>query len=150
MLRAFKETTTEPISVTSFVLETPLHKKVMLAAKDDQPTDNSNSKRKSPRLKEKLVKGKTIVKIAQELVAKKCGVLQEEEEMDNMTLRQYINMYKKPLEKESMEAIMQLTEVAQEKKMKNKEKKKKKKKKQGFEGKKKELKKGKAAPAAAV
>jgi hypothetical protein len=35
--------------------------------------------------------------------------------MDDMTLQQYINMYKKPLNENSMEAILQLTEVAVEK-----------------------------------
>jgi hypothetical protein len=42
--------------------------------------------RKSPRLQEQGSKGKTIIKKAQELVAKKCGILEEQQEMDQMTL----------------------------------------------------------------
>jgi hypothetical protein len=38
--------------------------------------------------------------------------------MDDMTLQQYINMYKQPLNESSMKAILQLTEVAVEKKKK--------------------------------
>jgi hypothetical protein len=38
--------------------------------------------------------------------------------MDDMTLLQYINMYKKPLDEDSMGAILQLIEVAVEKKKK--------------------------------
>jgi hypothetical protein len=34
--------------------------------------------------------------------------------MDDMTLQQYINMYKQPLNESSMKAILQLTEVAVE------------------------------------
>jgi hypothetical protein len=40
-------------------------------------------------VKNKTKKGKTIIKQAQELVAKKCGIVQEDKEMDSMTLQQY-------------------------------------------------------------
>lgn len=42
--------------------------------------------RQSPRLKTKLGAGQSVVKKAQNLVAKKCGIVQEEEELDNVTL----------------------------------------------------------------
>jgi hypothetical protein len=62
--------------------------------------------------------------LAQDLVAKKWGIVQEEKTLDDMTLKQYLDMYKKPLNEDSMEAILKLTEVAAEKrKKKNKDKK---------------------------
>jgi hypothetical protein len=48
----------------------------------------------------------------------------ENQEMDNLTLQHYINTYKQPLFKESMEAIETLTEVAEAKKKQKKDKKK--------------------------
>jgi hypothetical protein len=66
--------------------------------------------RKSPRLKEKNSGGKAIMKLAQDLVAKKCGILKKDEELDNMTLQQYLNVYKQPLTDQAMEAIGQLIE----------------------------------------
>jgi hypothetical protein len=65
------------------------------------------------------------MKKAQELVARKCGILEEEQELDDMTLQKYLDMYKQPLNEESMQAIIKLTEVAGEKiKKKKKDKKK--------------------------
>jgi hypothetical protein len=48
-------------------------------------------------------------------VATKCGILEEEQELDDMTLQKYLDMYKQPLNEESMQAIIKLTEVAGEK-----------------------------------
>jgi hypothetical protein len=56
-------------------------------------------------------------------VAKQCGVLSDDETLDNMIVQQYVNMYKDPLTDTSMEAILKLTEVATKKKKKNKVKK---------------------------
>jgi hypothetical protein len=69
-------------------------------------------------VKNKAKKGKTIIKQAQELVAKKCGIVEEDKEMDSMTLQQYLDMYKQPLLNESMEAIVKLIEMTEEKKKK--------------------------------
>lgn len=117
LLRLYKETTTEPLS--SFVLSTPTHKIKQKDATTKQAevavvTEvKKHKERKSPRLQAKLAKGKTVVKMAQELVARKCGILEEDQEVDNMILQQYMDMYKKPLTDESTEAIMKLTEVAE-------------------------------------
>jgi hypothetical protein len=56
-------------------------------------------------------------------VAKKCGILEEEKELDSMALQQYLNMYKIPLSEEAMEAITQFSEVAAESKKKKNDKK---------------------------
>jgi arsenate reductase-like glutaredoxin family protein len=37
-------------------------------------------------LKKKINKGKSIVKMAQEFVAKKCGILQDNQDLDNIKL----------------------------------------------------------------
>jgi hypothetical protein len=42
--------------------------------------------RKSPRLKDKKGSGKSMVKLAQDLIAKECGILKDDEIMENLTL----------------------------------------------------------------
>jgi flagellar hook-length control protein FliK len=103
--------------------------------------------RESPRLKEKGTKGKPIIKVAQELVARKCGIIQEKQELDSMTLQKYLDMYKKPLSDDSMEAIKKLAEIADEKVKKKKKAKKDKKKEEKLEMDKKDKMGKKAAPA---
>jgi hypothetical protein len=53
-------------------------------------------------------------------VAKKSGLLQPDDSLEDTTLQDYLDMYKKPLYDDSMQAILQLTEVAAEKKKKKK------------------------------
>jgi hypothetical protein len=116
VLRLFKKATTYPLSAC--ILETPKHKSSSQLPTDDKEEAVFDNHRKSPRLSGKNSKGKSVIKLAQDLVAKKCGIIQEEDTLDDMTLQEYLHMYKKPLTKDSMEAIIQLTEVAQEKKKK--------------------------------
>jgi hypothetical protein len=76
----------------------------------------SVNQRRSPRLKGKSGKGKTIIKMAHELIAKKWGILDEGEVIDNMTLQQYLDIYKQPLNEQSMDVIVKLIEVVVEEK----------------------------------
>jgi hypothetical protein len=123
LLQMFKHANAELLS--SFILQTPTQK----ADAKNQETPEKDKKqeilRKSPRLKVKDTKGKTITKKAQALVAKKCGIVEEEKQLESMTLQHYLHMYKQPLCEEYVEAITKLYEVAVEK-QKKKEKKKKK------------------------
>jgi hypothetical protein len=57
---------------------------------------------------------------ALELVAKKCGIVVEDQELNNITLQQYLDIHKKPMAEESLDAIMKLSEVAEERKKKKK------------------------------
>jgi hypothetical protein len=109
------------------ILETPKTKLPPAAKPQDMVTDPSTKYRSSQRLKQKSNKGKSILKMAQDLVARKCGIVQEGQDLDDVTLQQYVDMYKQPLSDQSMEVIFQLTEVAKDKKMKKKGKSKKKK-----------------------
>jgi hypothetical protein len=95
-------------------------------------TEEEFGQRKSPRLKEKNNGGKTIVKLAQDLIAKKCGIIKEDETLDNRTLQQYMDMYKKPLTEQTMDAIIKLTKVTYEKKKKKQKKEKKEKQTEGI------------------
>jgi hypothetical protein len=63
--------------------------------------------------------------LAQDLIAKKCGILQNEDSLEDQTLQQYLDMYKKPLPDSSMQAILNLSEVASESKKKRRKVKKK-------------------------
>jgi hypothetical protein len=130
ILSLFKQTTTAPLS--GFVLQTPLHKSGMPKSKGKEHLKEPISKvkeqlkespiRQSPRLKHKNSDGKTTTKLDQDLLAKKCGILEEDQEMDTMTLQQYLDMYKQPLSAKTMDAINNLTEVAVDKAKKKKKK----------------------------
>jgi hypothetical protein len=54
--------------------------------------------------------------LAQDLVAKKCGILEEDQSLEAMTLQNYLDHYKQPLTDYSLEAKQKLTEVVVEKK----------------------------------
>lgn len=112
VLHLFRSSTSAPLSI--FVLETPKYKKEAPSANNS--AQQQGKPRQSPRLKTKLSTGQSIVKMAQNLVAKKCRIVQEDQSLDNLTLQQYLDMYKKPLTKEVVEAITTLTEVADKKK----------------------------------
>jgi hypothetical protein len=123
MMRLFKEATTSPLSTS--ILQIPLHKTAMQESnppeQDSQPAKSPTPQRvqrQSPRLKSKLPKEKSITRLAQDLVDKKCGVLQEEESLDDMTLQRYLQLYKQPLLEDSMQAIVKLTDVAVDKQSK--------------------------------
>jgi hypothetical protein len=92
-MRLFRESTTQPLSDS--VLQTPLHKPKPPSAAAASRAANLVSPRESPRLKAKLTKEKYISKLAQDLVAKKCGVIQQDQLLDDMTLNEYIQLYKK-------------------------------------------------------
>jgi hypothetical protein len=54
-------------------------------------------------------------------VARKCGVLPDEQELDNLTLQQYMDMYNQPLTEQAIEAINKLSKIStSSKKMKGK------------------------------
>jgi hypothetical protein len=125
LLQFFKQANSEPLA--SFILQTPKHKiKAIPNGYNEQSAQPMKQKSlwKSPRLQQKAFEGKSLMKKAQELIAKKCGVLEEEQSMDNMILQQYLNLYKQPLSENSVDAIMTLSEVAQDLKKKDRKKKK--------------------------
>jgi exonuclease III len=113
-LLLFKKANADHIS--SFNLQTP---------EDDKSLQKTQ--RKSSRLSDtkENSKRKTILNKAQKLVAKKWGVVEEDQDLNDLTLQQYLDMYKKTLTEESMEAVLKLTEVAKEKKNKKKDSKRK-------------------------
>jgi hypothetical protein len=74
-----------------------------------------------PRIKEKNKAGKSMLKKAQQLLAKKCGTSEGDKTSDNMTLHQYLDMYMQRLSDQAMDAIVKLTKVAQGTKIKKKQ-----------------------------
>jgi hypothetical protein len=85
MLRMFKDSTSAPLS--SCILQTPQNK--IPSTKDPAlqiDAEQELQQRKSPRLKNKNNSGKTIVKLAQDLIAKKRGITTENESLESMTL----------------------------------------------------------------
>jgi hypothetical protein len=118
VLHLFRQATTTPLATS--IMEMPKHKD----GKDtnQKTVASKDTPRKSPRLQAKNSSKKSMVKLAQDLLAKKCGIIDEEENLDAMTLQQYLDVYKKPLTEESVEAIHKLTEIAVQKKKKKKSK----------------------------
>jgi hypothetical protein len=100
------------------------HKSITTIEPSQKEATKQGNQRESPRLKEKGTKGKPVLKLAQDLVAKRRGVLQDNQNLEGMTLQKYLDMYKKPLSDDSMEAIKKLAEIAEEDKKKKKKAKK--------------------------
>jgi arsenate reductase-like glutaredoxin family protein len=111
-----RNASTEPLS--SFGLPTPHHKRKITVEPDGEEANQQNKVKKSAKMKEKNSKNMSINKLAQEVLAQNCGIIREDEDLDDMTLQQYIDMYEHPLNEESLQAILKLTEVATEKKKK--------------------------------
>jgi hypothetical protein len=88
--------------LSSYVLQTPQHKAPLPTEQDTAKGQESTASRKSPRLQQKNISGNAISKLAQELLAKKYGINFEDESLDNLTLQQYMDLYKQPLSEKSM------------------------------------------------
>lgn len=116
-MKAFKEDVTQPLQPS--LLNNPSSKKELVTENNKQTEVPTRS---SPRLKNKMKKPKPAIKMAQEVLARKWGMLKNEEEMDNLTLQQYLDIYRKPLSCSAMAAIKTLSEVAELKKVKKKKK----------------------------
>jgi hypothetical protein len=95
VLRMFKQTTTSPLS--SCILQTPKNEVVLLENTGVSEGGPSNQQRKSSRLNAKNSGGKPIVRLAHDLVVKKCGVIAEVESLDDATLKDYLDLLKKTL-----------------------------------------------------
>jgi hypothetical protein len=118
VLQLFKQATTSPLSGS--ILKTHAHKVIPQEVRSIKEIANSNPHRKSPRLSAKGSKGKIVLKLAQDLIVKKCGIVPNEESLDDTTLQQYLVMYKKHVPDTSMQAILKFSKVASEKKKKKK------------------------------
>jgi hypothetical protein len=89
----FKQTIASLLS--SCILQTPKNKVVLLENTVVSEGGPSNQQRKSPRLNSKNSGGKSIVRLAHDLVVKKCGVITEVESLDDATLKDYLDLFKK-------------------------------------------------------
>jgi hypothetical protein len=122
LLQLFKKANSELWA--SFLLQTLVHKAVEAKGKASSSNSKTNTQRKSHRLMGGATKNKSIIKKAQDLVARKCEII-EEEELDSMTLQNDLDLYKISCQ-ETMYAIQQLFDVVEEMKKKKKGKKEKK------------------------
>jgi hypothetical protein len=93
----------------------PQMKKAVKNSKPQLPT------RSSPRFKNKDKKRKPAVQLAQEMLAKKWGLLEADKRMEEITLQQYVDTYRQPLSQSAMAAVRKLTELAELKKKRKKE-----------------------------
>jgi hypothetical protein len=73
---------------------------------------------KKPKIQGKKFSGEIYPETYPRPDSKKWGILGECESLEQMTLQQYIDIYKEPLPENSMEAILKLTEVVEEKEKK--------------------------------
>lgn len=121
LITTLKQSVISPISPP--ILKTPAHKST-----NNETTSNENrspnmvspGNRSSPRLPGKPKKQISVVKMAQQVLAKKWGVLEEDEELENDKIKKYLDIYKKPLSEPEMEAIRTLSEVVEMKKKRKK------------------------------
>jgi hypothetical protein len=56
--------------------------------------------------------------MAQEMLSKKWGMMETDKELDDITLQQYLDIYRKPLSHSAIQAVRKLTEMAAIKKKK--------------------------------
>jgi hypothetical protein len=91
VLRLFREAHTTPLS--NFIMQTPQHK-LPIISDQTQPSDqDEKDQMQSSRFKGNNKSGKTIVKMAQDLIAKKWGIAKPEENLVNLTLQHYLDVY---------------------------------------------------------
>jgi hypothetical protein len=79
----------------------------------------------SPRIHRKIKKYKPTIKLTQEVLAKKWNILGADKEMDDLTLQQYLDFYKRPLSHLAIFVVNKMTKMTTIKKKKKKKKKKK-------------------------
>jgi hypothetical protein len=83
--------------MSSCILQTPIHKsnteETSKKTKSEPLRKSLEKLRQNPRVSNKSTKGNSIRKLTQDLVTKKCGIIHEEESLDNMTLQHYVDMY---------------------------------------------------------
>jgi hypothetical protein len=58
-----------------------------------------------------LAQEKSATKLAQEMIAKKWGMLDTDKDLEDITLQQYIDIYRKPLSKTAIQAVKELIEM---------------------------------------
>lgn len=76
----------------------------------------------STELKNRRKKQKSVIKMARKVLVRKCGILAQDKESENMTLQQYLDNYKKPLSISTKQAIKSVSEITKFKKVKKKKK----------------------------
>jgi hypothetical protein len=122
-LASFERATTRPL--TPPLLQLPPSTRTDEVVKQiEQPKNKERSKsatRSSPRFKNNAKKRKPAIQLAQEMLAKKWAILDVEKEMEDLTLQQYINIYRKSLSQATIMAVRKLMEVAKMKKKKKRE-----------------------------
>jgi hypothetical protein len=114
VLKMFKQAHSSPLS--SCILKTPQHKRLAILAQTQMSDQHADLKTKSTRLKGKTSSGKIVVRMAQDLIAKKWGITPPDRSLDDMTLKQYLEVYKKPLSETAMNVVSKLAEVEVNKK----------------------------------
>lgn len=109
------------VQLASPILKTPAHKQEGLTEREDSPqTETTGTTRSSPRLMGKTKKQTSAVKLAQQVLAKKWGILEEDKELESCTLQKYLDIYKRPLSEPAIEAVRTLSEVVEAKKKRKK------------------------------
>jgi hypothetical protein len=81
----FNQSTTSPLAA-SFLQMHP-HKEIPQSNKEEVIITSQDKQSKSPRLSAKSDKGKSVLRLAQDLVAKKCGLAHSEDFQEDMTLQ---------------------------------------------------------------
>jgi hypothetical protein len=84
LLQIFRNANTEPL--TSFGLPTPQHKNKTTFDPDEIVPIQKSKAKKGEKKKGKNSKNMPINKIAQEVLAKNCGIIGENKSLDDMTL----------------------------------------------------------------
>jgi hypothetical protein len=119
-LTELKQKIVQPLHSPLLELPSPSNPAISEVITQDTTLVSKEDKRKtvtrrSPRIQSKIKK-KPAIKLAQEVLAKKWGILDVEKEIEELTLQQYMDIYKRLLSQPAILAVKKLTEVAEMKK----------------------------------
>jgi hypothetical protein len=113
-LSQFKQTVTKPLQMP--LLDLPSANQQDDPEKEEiqavREAARSLAIRRSPSIQKTMKKHKPAIKLAQEILAMKWGIVDVDKEIKDLTLQQYLDIYRKTLSQPAIMAIRKLSEVA--------------------------------------
>jgi hypothetical protein len=111
-LMQFMQSMTQPLNTPLLDRPEQIHQSNTYDVSQKTKHEVKMATRCSPRIQSKIKKHKPALKLAQEVLAKKWGIVDVDKELEELTLKQYLDIYRKPLSQQALAAVRKLTEVA--------------------------------------
>jgi hypothetical protein len=110
-LTKFQQTITKDIPPPLLEIPAAHQQAPRMQSKEEISKEDRNklAARCSPRFKNNTRKHKSAIKLAEEVIAKKWDIIEADNELEELTLQQYFDQYRKPLSQPAMMAIKKLS-----------------------------------------